>query len=232
MPDPADPTTPTAAQKKALKRAEQDQKIANAIAEAATLIDVAGSDAEILALLTVRGYDAAALTDALATKHYPAQTAFEARQTAMGAVDSANAALTAVEGQERKDFADYREIARKAYPSAADQIALGLRGTTPADLQKFLTLATASYGAGKKAPYTAKLTVRGYSPAAIDGELAGLKGVASLLKARDIAVGAALKATSTRDAAAKALADWVGEFKKVARRTLRGHPDLLAKLGL
>jgi hypothetical protein len=119
-----------------------------------------------------------------------------------------------------------------AAPSTADKLALVLNGTAPADLEKFLTAAQASYAAGKKAPYTAKLTLRGYAPAAIDGELAGLKGVANLARARDIAAGAALKATTSRDTTAKALAAWVGEFRKVAKRTLRTRPDLLAKLGL
>ncbi len=227
-----DSNPPTAAEKKALQHAEQDQKIANAIGEAKTLIAVASEDAEILALLTPRGYDVPALAGAAATLHDPAQMAYDARQVAMGKEASANAALAAAETQERKDFADYREIARVVFPASADKLALGLNGTAPKDLQKFLTLATASYTAGKKAPFAAKLTVRGYSPVAIGVELEGLKGVANFAKARDIAVGAALKATATRDAAAKALGTWVGEFKKVARRTLRKNPDLLAKLGL
>jgi hypothetical protein len=222
----------TPVEKKARKLAEQDQKIANAINEAATMMTAAAEDADLQALLAPRGYDTAAITAAITTLQEPAQAAFNARQVAIGALSSASAALATAEDQERKDFSDYREIARTVFPAPTDKQALGLNGAAPRDLEKFLTLAQASYAAGKKAPYTAKLTVRGYSPATIDAELAGLKGVASLAKARAISAGAAQKATATRDKAAKALAAWMSEFRKVAKRTLRGRPDLLAKLGM
>jgi hypothetical protein len=222
----------TPAEKKARKLAEQDQRIANAINEAATMLAAAAEDAEVQELLAPRGYDTATITDAITTLQEPAQAAFNARQVAIGALTSASAALTTAATQERQDFTDYREIARSAFPAQADKQVLGLVGKAPEDLEKFLTLAQASYAAGKKAPYTAKLTVRGYSPTAIDAELAGLKGVTNLAKARAIAAGAAQKATETRDKAAKALAAWMVEFRKVAKRTLRGHPDLLAKLGM
>src|SRR5882757_8555779 len=164
MPDPITPP----ADPKTRKKAEQDQALANAIGAASKLIETARANAEILALLAPRGYDLAALDDALTTKYAPAQAGFDARQVAMGIQSSATKALGDTEAQERKDFADYREIARTCFSTAADRIALGLNGTTPNDLDKFLTTATASYGAGKKAPYTAKLTVRGYAPASID----------------------------------------------------------------
>ena len=229
---PNEPETPTPADATARKIAEQDQKIANAISQAEKTLTTARDNADILALLTPRGYDAAALDEALTTLQAPAQGAYDARQSAMGQLRSANEALASAEAQERKDFADYREIARAAFPGAADQQALGLKGKASKDLEKFLTAATASYGAGKKAPYTAKLTVRGYAPAAIDVELQGLKGVANFAKAQATAKGAAQRATITRDAAAKALALWIGEFRKVAKRTLRTRPDLLAALEL
>jgi hypothetical protein len=229
---PNEPETPTPTDAKTRKIAEQDQKIANAISQAEKTLTTARDSADILALLTPRGYDAAALDEALTSLQVPAQAAYDARQSAMAQLRSANEALAGAENQERKDFADYREIARAAFPGATDQVALGLKGTAPKDLEKFLTAATASYGAGKKAPYTAKLTVRGYAPAAIDVELQGLKGVANFAKAQATAKGAAQKATTTRDAAAKALATWIGEFRKVAKRTLRTRPDLLAALEL
>lgn len=225
-------TTTPAAEKKTRKQALQDQKIANAISQAEKTLLVARDNAEAQALLAPRGYDVAALTTALTTLQAPAQAAYDARQTAISLQTSATAALAAAEAQERKDYADYREIARAAFPAAADKQALGLGGAIPADLEKFLTAATASYGAGKKVPYTAKLAVRGYPPAAIESELQGLKGVASFAKAQAIAIGAAQKATETRDRAARALADWMSEFRRVAKRTLRTRPDLLAALEL
>lgn len=226
------PTPPPPAETKTRKIAEQDQKIANAIGEAFVILSVAAGDDEILALLGSRGYDAAALTDALENLHAPAQAAYDARQLALGTAASATAALARVEKQERKDWADYREIARAAFPQDADRIALGLKGSIPSDLEKFLTAAQASYAAGKKSPYSTKLALRGFSSTAIDSELAGLKGVVQSAKARAIAAGRAQKATATRNATAKTLAAYVSEFRKVAKRSLRERPDLLAKLGL
>lgn len=223
---------PPSTDAKTRRKAEQDQKLANDISAAAKLIETALDNAEILELLTPRGYDAAALEDALTTKHAPAQAAFDARQVALGVLSSANQMSGDTARQERKDFADYREIARKRFPAAADRVALGLNGATPSDLEKFLTTATASYNAGKKAPYTAGLSQRGYTPAAIDVELQGLKAVASFAKAAAIAKGAAEKAMGAREAAAKDLKTWVSEFRVVAKRTLRNRPDLLAALGI
>jgi len=206
--------------------------MANAISEALQLIETARDNADIQALMAPRGYDTATLDDAIATMHTAAQAGFDARQVAMGVLASANSVLAAADMQERKDFADYRVIARASFSLAADRLALGLNGTAPADTEKFLTTATASYTAGKKPPYTAKLTQRGYAPATIDAELQGLKAVATFAKAASNAKGAAEKATITRNAAAKALKDWTAEFRKVAKRTLRGHPDLLSALGM
>lgn len=227
----SDPITPTV-DPKTRKKAEQDQEMANAISASAKLMHTALDNPEILELLAPRGYDSAALEEALETKHEPAQAAFDARQVAMGRLASRMKSLAETEATERRDFADYREIARTCFPAAADRLALGLNGTAPKDLEKFLTTAKASYGTGKKAPYTGKLTVRGYSPSLIDAELEGLKAVANLAKAAANAKGEAKKATETRDKAAKALAGWTAEFRKVAKRTLRGRPDLLAALEL
>lgn len=204
--------------------------MANAISEAAKLIRTALDNPEILELMAPRGYDSAALEEALETKYEPAQAAFDARQVSMGLLAGRMKVLAETEAIERRDFADYREIARTCFPAAADRLALGLNGGAPKDLEKFLTTATASYGAGKKAPYTAKLTVRGYSPTMIDAELEGLKAIGNLAKAAANAKGEAKKATETRDKAAKALAGWVWEFRKVAKRTLRSRPDLLTAL--
>lgn len=217
---------------KTRKNAEQDQAMANAIGASAKLIQTALDNPEALGLLAARGYDGAALEEALTTKYEPAQAGFDARQVAMGIQSGKAKALVETEERERKDFADYREIARTCFPLAADRLALGLNGSASKDLQKFLTTAAASYSAGKKAPYTEKLTLRGYSPALIDAELEGLKAIANLAQAAANAKGAAKKATDTRDAAAKALKEWTSEFRKVTKRTLRGRPDLLSALEL
>ncbi len=231
MPDsPASNETP--AEKKIRKLAEQDQQMANDISAALTMMEAARDDADIQALLGPRGYAVADLDEAITTKQDPAQAAYNARQTAMGVAKRATENLGKMEKEERKDLSDYREIARAVFTGKAEQTALGLKGEVSKDLQKFLTAAKSSYTTGKTAAYTVGLTKRGYSPAAIDAQLAGIKSVSDLSKNQLLAVGAAKKATDTRDKAAKVLKAWTSEFRKIAKRVLRERPDLLGKLSL
>ena len=102
----------------------------------------------------------------------------------------------------------------------------------PRDLQRFLTEAKSAYAAGRKDPYTEGLTCRGYSPARLDAELAGLKLLGDISAGTKRAAAAALKATADRDKAPKALKTWGSEFRRIAERALRGRPDLLAALDL
>ncbi len=222
----------TPAEKKIRKQAEQDQQMANDISAALTLMEAARDDAEIQTFIGGIGYAPADLATAITDFQEPAQAGYNARQTAMGVAKRSTENLGKMEAEERKDFSDYREIARAVYPTSAEQIALGLKGSTPQDLQKFLTAAKSSYAAGKTATYSAKLTKRGYSPAAIDAQLAGIKSVSDLSKTQLLAVGAAKKATDTRDKAFGLLKEWVSEFRKIAKRVLRTRPDLLGKLAL
>lgn len=165
------------------------EKVANDITAALQMIEIARDDAEIQGLLGPRGYDAAALDDAIADFQAPAQAAYDGRQRAIGVLNRAQQALEAMQAQEQKDFTDYREIARATFKAAGDRASLGLNGTAPKDLEKFITAAKASYGTGKKAPFTELLTKRGYSPAAIDAELAGIDGVSGLANAVSSAQG-------------------------------------------
>ncbi len=168
---------PEAKTKARRKQAEQDQQIANDITAALTLMETTRDDADLQTELAPMGYDEASLDEAIENLHAPAQAAYEARAAAMGKADSAQDLLDEAVMAERQDFTDYREISRAIFTEPADKTALGLKGTLVKDLQKFLTAAKASYSAGKKAPYTEKLTKRGYSPARIDAELAGKLGV-------------------------------------------------------
>ncbi len=214
------------------KLAEQDQRLANDLSEALAMMTVLRDDAEVQAVMAERGYDAAAVDEAITSLHAPAQAAYEARAAAMGKANEAQRMLDSATASERADFTDYRETARAIFRSAAEKLALGLNGKLPEDLQKFLTAAKASYGAGKKAPYAEPLARRGYSAARIDAELAGIKLVGDLAAGAARAGGAAQRTTKDRDAAAKALKAWVSEFRRIAKRALRGQGDLLAKLGL
>ncbi len=214
------------------KLADQDQRLANDITAALTLMETARDGSELQEIISGLGYEPAALDEAITNLQEPAQAAFEARAAAMSKADTAQDRLAASLAEEQGDYTDYRETARAIFTDKADKAALGLNGSMPRDLQKFLTEAKSAYSAGKKAPYTESLTRRGYSPARLDAELAGLKLLGDLSAGSKRAAGAAQKATADRDKAAKSLKAWVSEFRRIAKRALRGRPDLLAALGL
>ena len=70
------------------------------------------------------------------------------------------------------------------------------------------------------------LARRGYNQAAIEAEQARLDAVTQTNSAHETAKAAAVRATTDRDAAAKALDDWWAEFRAVAQVALKDRPDL------
>jgi len=211
------------------RRATQDKLIADRIAAAQQVIETARDDAEVAALLATRGYDAAQLAEGLHLQE-AAQAAFTARQAAMAAQKQATATRAGAETAARQTYADFRETGRAVFKAPADRMALGLTGNVPKDTQQFLTVARASYAAAQSAPYQATLATYGQAAATIAAALAALGALATTDKAQNAAIGAATKATAERDAAAKALDDWVRQFRRIAKVGLRGRPDLVKKL--
>ena len=137
-----------------------------------------------------------------------------------------------MEQKARQDYVDFRETARAYFSAPADQSALGLKGKVPADLQKFITAAHASYEAGKAAAYTATLLQYGYPPATLDAALTALDNLTNDSADQSSAEGAAQTATGTRDTAHKNLMSWMSKFRRIAKVALRGQPGLRTKLAL
>jgi len=65
------------------------------------------------------------------------------------------------------------------------------------------------------------LARRGYNQAAIEAEQARLDAVTQTNSAHETAKAAAVRTTTDRDAATKALDDWWAEFRAVAQVALR-----------
>jgi hypothetical protein len=225
----ADQPVPTP--KAPARRSEQDQAIANLITEAQQLIETARDDAEIALLLAARGYNAQKLAEGLALQA-SAQAAFTARQTALAAQKQAAAAVTGAETTAQHTYVDFRETARAVFTSSADRTALGLLGKVPADTQKFITQARASYTTAQTEAYQATLATYGFSAATIAAALATLDVFSDADKAHQSALGAATQATADRDAAVKELNAWVKQFTKIAGVALKNQPALAKKLGL
>ena len=231
MPEnPSNTPDPNAVPDKTPKaRAEQDQKIANAISEAFELLEVAQADPEIGLLMAAKGYDAAELQKGVGLQA-AAQDTFNDRQQAMAKSASAGDAFDAAEQTARQTYADFRETARIKFSGAADRSALGLVGAVPRDLQKFITTATASYKAAQGAAYAAVLAKAGFKAADTTAELGAVKALGELHSKFDTAGGGAEAATDARDAAHDAMAKWVSEYRRLAKIALRGKPGLLAKV--
>ncbi len=224
-------TTPKAAATAKRKKAEQDQKIENDISSALTLIDGIAGNAEIAALLLKKGYDAPKLQEGRDLQS-AAQTAFEARQSAMGLEETAVKVLEAADKAARDRYADFRGTARTSFTGRADRTALNLNGNVEEDRDKFITQAQTSYSIAKNSTYLAQMTTDGYDAPTLQAALAELVTLKNADNAQNMASGTASQATTQRDNAYKALMVYIRRLKGMARVALKKRPDLAGQLGL
>ncbi len=99
------------------------------------------------------------------------------------------------------------------------------------DTQKFIAAACAAYAAALNPPYCSALSDYGFSAEVIAAALASVDGYASAQQSFEAASLAAIKATQERNAAVKALDEWMRRFRSFARVALRGRKELAAKFG-
>ncbi len=107
-----------------------------------------------------------------------------------------------------------------------------MRGDVPDDIERFTTLAEASYTAAGQDPFKIKLTKRGYPATRLTTLRAALDDLTATGGDQDESVGDAIDDTDARDKAYQALKTFMKELKGTARGALRGKNGLLAKLGL
>ena len=148
--------------------------------------------------------------------------------------------------QARDDYAEFRLVARAAFPGFEDRMNLRVLGDAPDDLQRFVNAAHAAYTAAGEAPYAEKMTKRGY-PAE---RLASFNGFLDALTFLDAAHEAASEAAApteettdpldageaidkmARDAAYNTLKEFMKELKGVTRAAFRKQPEILSQLDL
>ena len=227
--DPASPA-PAASSPK-VHRSIQNQAIQNYIGEAETFLITVKTDSEINPVMAAHGYDAAELTIGDGLLQTAADT-FGVRLTGIAGKTAGHDVLMTTDQQARSDYAAFRSVARAAFPTQADRIALGLTGNVPHDLQKFVTLAHSSYTNAAKAPWTTKMTKRGYAPAKLTTLIASLDALSGTESGSATAAGAAQEATAARNEAYNALKEFIKEAHGVARGAFRGNPGALTKLKL
>lgn len=231
MPNTTPETTPAPIAAPKRPRSAQDKIIGAYITDAKKFLKVAAEDSEIRPILEAHGYDDGEFTTAK-TLAEAASDAFEGRASGMGNQKLTGTALIAAIKTAREDYASFREIARAAFPAEADRLSLSLKGEVPDDTGRFITTAETSYGAASKAPFSTKLTKRGYPAARLATLGQNLDDLTGTGGEQDQALGDAIDDTAERDAAYTALKTFMKELKGTARGALRGKPGLLAKLEL
>ena len=207
----------------------QDRRIADGISGAKQVITSLEDDDEMRAPLTSRGYDDAEVSLG-ASLQIAAQVTFNARQKAMGEQESAADTLRQRFADARGGYIDFRRIARKKFKAPGDRTKLGLVGSVPKDLKRFLTVATTSYTESGKEPYLAVLTKKGYPAATLANLLTELGTLEKTAPEQKKAASAAQKATKSRDNAYGLLESWMSELRETAKVAFRKSPEQARKL--
>jgi hypothetical protein len=233
MTDPVPNPTPTPAvpPKPAVERADQDKKMLDRIVGSAQALATSQADSEIMTALAPRGYEAAKFTEGVGLQQV-ALNAFSIRQTAMKAQAQATAIRNGADSAAREMYSEFRYNAKKLFPAAADRTALNLNGNVFKDTQQFIGQARMSYLAAQSAAYAATFAANGYPAAYLTAALKSCDDLKAADETQNAAIGAATKATADRDAAFKALDNWMKVYERIAGSALKQRPDLAKKINV
>lgn len=228
---PTAPDEPDSAIKAKRTRAPQNQQHATEISEAALFLTLLDKENELADLLALRGIDKAE-RDLGKQLHSVAQSAFDQRQSTMGREDASLAEVNRLLGVVKKDYTDFRSIARVKVLTPGGRVALGLKGALPTDRQGLVTLVRASYRVAAQPEFQGILARAGYSVSQLADLQRDVDALEEAIAISRDARGSAERATASRVAAIRSLRQWTSAVKTVARRSLQDRPDLLGKLGL
>ena len=210
-------------------RSAQDQRIANDIAATEQMVGTLLSDATVRVPLGKRGFDTQKIQSG-ADLQAAADTAYGARQKAMGKQTKSTSDLEEADKEAREHYSDFRETVRSEFTDRATQETLGLTGEAPRDLQSFVTSARASYTAAKDPAVQPALAKAGYPVETLDDELDALKALLKLDEDQSKAIGDAVKSTRTRNTAYRSMKGWVSQLRRRAKVAFRKEPELAKKL--
>ena len=89
-----------------------------------------------------------------------------------------------------------------------------------------------SYLAAQSEPYAATFAANGYPAPYLTAALKAVDDLKTADEVQNAAIGAATKATADRDAAFKALDDWMKVYERIAGSALKKRPDLAKKINI
>ena len=107
---------------------------------------------------------------------------------------------------------------------------MGLNGSEPKDQQSFIAAATALVEQGKNEEYAVRLAKKGVTAAKLTDLETKIDAWMAADQAQTNALAATPEATAKRDAAAKELFDWLGEYKQFARTQFKDQPAIAKRL--
>ncbi|MBI5932775.1 MAG: hypothetical protein HY867_03620 [Chloroflexi bacterium] len=205
------------------------QTIAQQLTSGHLLIQNSITDAEIASLVSAFGYTAEKLNDGLSL-HEEAVEAVEIQQKKAGAQRIATQQYDEAKKAAQDAYQALAKVARAVYKQDPAQLTtLGLAGTMPKDTAGFLAAAYTLFD--NAAPLDA-LSLYGYDEVKLPAERAKIAALDSANQAQEMAKGAAQQATLEQDTALEALNEWAGQYRKIAKVALRGHKQLLEKIGI
>ncbi len=227
----SDEVVPTPEPKTRRPRGQQDQEIANRLSDRLPRLMAAQANAELVQLMTPRGFDAAGLAEGV-TAGNDAQVAFNARAAAIDAANTASRLRKAAEAAARTGYAGFRKIAGSVFKTnPAAKAAVTFTDRQLADQQKFLTDVEGVYNTVlARTTYLAALGKRGYDQAGMQAERAKLAAMVQTAADHEAAKQAASRALALRTTAVQAFDDWWAELLAVADVALKDRPDLLKML--
>jgi len=224
-PSPAVPPKPV------VERADQDKQMLDRIVGIGQSLATSQADPEIMSALKPREFGVEKFAEGVALQQ-TALNAYSVRQTAMKAQSQSTALRTGAETAARPMAVEFRDNARRLFPSAADRTALNLNGKLSRDTQQFIGAARLSYQAALKPPYAAIFAANGYPAAYLNSALAAVDAFNQADETQNAAIGAAVKATADRNAAFAALDKWMKVYERIAQSALKTRPDLAKKINL
>ncbi|GAB5517865.1 MAG: hypothetical protein RhofKO_01160 [Rhodothermales bacterium] len=210
-----------------------NQPIAQTLLEAQVALDNALTDPALITALAAFGYDADRLNEGKAL-YDAAATLQSAQQSEYGEQLSASAAFKEAHAAAREVYVRHLTLARLAFKQDAGALAgMKLTGRRKTSFSGWLEQAEQMYdGLLSKDAWKAAMASFGQDEASLQEGKRLLEVVAAANTVHQQEKGEAQKATQDRDKALDALAEWMSDFRTVARLALADDPQQLEKLGI
>ena len=213
-----------------------DKQRENVISSFELILTNACAEAEIAGLMGARGFPKERVEEGLALVR-AARTAHHARKAEMGTQLQAMVAFNQAFAAANKAYIDFREVARAHFQSSKVSPtvwqALDLDAKVPQDTLGFISAAYATFdNALAHSTIVAALAPYGYTAEKISEARAFVSVAEKASQFQERVRGVTLHAAVDQEQAYLAIKAWMNAFKRVARRTLQGRADLLARLGM